>query len=90
MAEAKGIKEMSELIVGVKDLALTLKAVLKDGKINLQDIGALMTLVQKQSEILAAFEGLAEIPGEAKDLSIDEAYAIVTQFKNAAKEVLAA
>jgi len=86
----KGIKEILELIHGMKVIAITGKSVLADGKINLADIGSVMALLNKQAELTAAFTGLAEAQAEAKDMTLDEVSQVVAAFIAAAKEVQAA
>lgn len=86
----KGIKEILELILGIKDLAIVGKNIMADGKINLADLGSLMTLLNKQAELTAAFTGLAEAEAEVKDLTLDEASQVMAALVAAAKEVQAA
>jgi hypothetical protein len=86
----KGIKELLELIAGVKELALVGKAVMKDGKISVEDLAALSGLLSKQEILIAAFQGAADVPEEVKDLTLDEAMEIVTALVTAAKEVKSA
>lgn len=74
MTEAKGTKELKELV----DLALTgvevgVKAS-ADGKVDVQDLGLLLTLVPT---VGPAIDGIGEIPGELADLSTEEAAELV-------------
>lgn len=86
----KGIKELLELIAGLKEVALLGKAVLKDGKVDLADLSVLAGLLAKQEALMAAFTGVAEVPSEVKNLNLDEALEVVTALVSAAKEVKAA
>jgi hypothetical protein len=90
MADEKGVKEILELVEGIKQVALVGKAVLKDGKVDLSDLAALSVLLAKQQELMAAFEGVSEISSEIKDLSLDEASSVVLALVAAAKEFKAA
>jgi hypothetical protein len=83
----KGIKELLELIEGLKQLGLVGRAVLKDGKVDLSDLNAITLLLGKQDALLAAFNGVANVPGEVKDLTLDEALVVVYALVDAAKEV---
>lgn len=85
--ESKGIKEMLELFEGLKELAKTAKIVMKDKHLDLNDVPAVMQLIEKQTVILAAFMGLSEVKAEAKDLSLEEMAALVASLMQAAKEV---
>lgn len=87
MAEQKGIKELLELVAGLKEVALVGKAALKDGKIDMNDLGLLSQLLLKQQALILAFEGLGELGGEAKDISLDEAMELIKVLLAAAKEV---
>lgn len=86
----KDIKNILELIAGLKELGLVAKAALKDGKVDLQDLSLLAGLLSKQAVLTAALEGLAELDDEVKDLSLDEGLQIVQALVLAAKEVKAA
>lgn len=90
MAESKGVKEMLELIEGLKQLVLVGKAVMKDGKIDMSDLVHLSALMAKQAELIAAFQGLGELKDEAKDIDLAEAQVVVLALIAAAKEVKAA
>lgn len=82
-----GIKEILELIAGLKELALVAKLALKDGKVDLNDLSLLPALLAKQKELTDALSGLGELGVEVKDLTVDEGLAVVTALVQAAKEV---
>jgi hypothetical protein len=86
----KDTKELLELIKGLKEIGLLVKLALKDGKIDMTDLGLLSALLVKQQTFVDAFVGLSELPGEVKDLSLDEALGVITALIEAAKEVKAA
>ena len=86
----KDVKELLELIEGLKQLLLVGKAVMKDGKVDLADLSSLSLLMGKQKELLAAFEGLSAVKEEVKGMSLEEASMIVFALVAAAKEVKAA
>jgi hypothetical protein len=85
--EMKGIKEILELIAGLKEVAKLGKAALKDGKIDLNDLALLSQLLVKQQVLVAALDGLSELGPEVKDLKLDEAMQLVQALVDAAKEV---
>lgn len=85
----KDVKNILELIAGLKELALLGKAVMKDGKVDLADLALLSGLLAKQQVLQAALEGLSELDEEAKDLTLDEGLSIVQALVQAAKEVKA-
>jgi hypothetical protein len=87
MAEQKGVKELLELVAGLKEVALIGKQALKDGKIDLSDLSLLSQLLVKQQVLVAAFEGLGEVGAEVKDVSLDEAMLLIKALLDAAKEV---
>jgi hypothetical protein len=90
MSEEKGVKELLELVAGLKEVGLLVKGSLKDGKIDLNDLSLLLGLLPKQQILLDAFQGLSEVDDEVKDLSLDEAMLVIQALVNAAKEVKAA
>lgn len=87
----KGVKEMLELISGMKEVALIAKQVQKSESSGMQKVlEAVAALAAKQAVLVAAVEGVADVPGEAKDLTLDEAMQVVSALVEAAKEVKAA
>jgi len=82
-----GVKEMLEVIAGLKELGIVAKLVLKDGRLGIDDIQHLGKILEKQEVLLAAFQGLGDIPSEVKDLSLDEAMVVIAAFVEAAKVV---
>ena len=71
MAEERDIKEVSEMMTGVMELALLLCEQFKDG-MQTEDLFAIMLTLQSDKRYKAAFEGLKEIPAEFKDLDVAE------------------
>lgn len=75
--EAKGTKELKELLdliltgveIGVKVSA--------DGKVTLEDVGTFLLLLPK---LEPAISGIKELPGELSDLSADEAGELVAHI----------
>jgi hypothetical protein len=72
----KGIKEISELLDGVKLLAVEAKKVMGDGKVDAKDLPVLFDLVKNLGVLGEALKGAGEIPAEAKDLSTAELQAL--------------
>lgn len=85
--EEKGVKEMMELIAGLKALAMVGKKAFADGKLNIADAPLLSELFEKQAMLVAAFSGLGELKLEAKDMEISEAVMVVEALLMAVKEV---
>lgn len=85
--EQKGIKEIVEVVEALEVVAVAAKKVMADGKINLQDGPALMALGMELPKIMAAIEGIKEIPAEAKEIDAQEAVALVQKLYAVAKKV---
>jgi dihydrodipicolinate synthase/N-acetylneuraminate lyase len=83
----KGVKEMLELIAGLKEVAKLGKLALKDGKIDLNDLALLSQLLVKQQVMIDALQGLGDVGDEVKDLSLEEAMQLIQALVDAAKEV---
>lgn len=83
----KGVKEILELIAGLKEVAKLGKLALKDGKIDLNDLALLSQLLVKQQTLIDALQGLGDVGDEVKDLSLDEAMQLIQALVDAAKEV---
>lgn len=77
MAEAKSIKEILELLEGVKLLGVAGKKVFADGKVDMNDLSIALGLLQNLKVLSDAVAGVDQVIEEAKDLSADEANQIV-------------
>ena len=84
------VKETNEFLDGVEALGVVLKKVVKDGKINAADIPYAFELINAQPKILAMIDGISEIPNEMRDLSLDEAQAVLGKLVSVIKKVKAA
>lgn len=80
MAENVGTKELMEALDAVEALVVAGKAIMADGKINLDDLPAAMALLPQASKIVEGFKGLDALPAEAKDIREDEALEIVKKL----------
>ena len=90
MSEQKGIKETVELLKGLGELAIALKKVGADGKVNFSDLPTLIGQLQKGSVYVDAVAGVDQIPSEAKDLDSNEAKQILEEVLKIAASVKAA
>lgn len=68
MSEAKGIKETKELFDGLALVAKSVKAVMKDGKVDLSDVGTLVELGKNIDVLSSAIDNIGDVPEELKDL----------------------
>lgn len=73
-------KETTELLTGIETLLVSAKKMFADGKVNLADLPALMSLLNKVGEITAAIQGADQVPAEIKDLSPEEAQQVVEKL----------
>jgi hypothetical protein len=77
---AVGVKETTEALVGVNEVALALVAQFKDG-VQLADFTAFYAkLVSDETfkaKVMAAYDGYAKIPEEVKDLDLAEGASLV-------------
>lgn len=75
--EKQGIKEIQEFFAGAEVLAITGKKIMADGKVNLADAQHILALSKDIETLVAAFEGLAKIKNEVKDIDAQEALTLV-------------
>jgi len=87
---SEGTKELKELLVSLKDIAVFAKKVAADKKVNLEDLPALVDLAKNMDEVLAGFDGLNKIPDEVKDIDEAEAMELLAALLKLIKEVKAA
>lgn len=85
--EAKGIKNITEILAAVEACLLLTKEVMKDGKIDYSDVVVLPKLVAQLGVIVAAIEDAKEAIEEAKDIQAEEAVALVAKVYAIAKKV---
>ena len=73
-----GIKELKEALVGVNELAIFIAMRLKDG-IGLDDAMAIWSKLSSDEEfkqkMVAAYDGISQVPAEIKDLDLAEGMA---------------
>jgi len=87
---SEGTKELKELLVSLKDIAVFAKKVAADKKVSLEDLPALVDLAKNMDEVLAGFDGLNKIPDEVKDIDEAEAMELLGEVLKLVKEVKAA
>lgn len=66
--ESKSVKESLEIIDGIEVLVDAGAEIMEDGKVNLSDVAALVSLAKKFDVLKAAVDGAKEAPEEMKDL----------------------
>ena len=88
--EQKGIKELSELLVAIEVVAVAVKKVMKDGKVDLSDASIVIELGSNFQMLAEATMGLGELPEEVMDIDAQEAVALVAILYSMAKKVQAA
>lgn len=74
------IKELKEVVVFIIEGYLAGRKMLEDDKIGLTDLAHALPLIPS---LIAAVEGIKEIPEEVKDLSAAEATELITFVANA-------
>jgi hypothetical protein len=88
--EDVGVKEILEVLEGLKEVGLLAKKAMADGKISISDFPLLMQLLTKHQMLNDAIKDIKLVPTEVKNLSGDEAalivgkvYSIFSEIKNA-------
>ena len=74
---AEGVKAIKDVIGALKPVAVFVKKVAADGKVNLEDLPAVVELAKELDTILAAAKEVNEIPAEIKDIDEQEALEII-------------
>lgn len=90
MSEEKGIKETKEVLVGFIELAALLAVEFKDG-VQVQDAISIIAKIQSnpelQAKLIAAYNGIDQVPSEVSNLSLAEAISIVPEVIEAMKKL---
>lgn len=68
----KDIKETLEVVDALELVLVTCIRVLKDGKVNLNDVPLLLNVLREVDKLVQGFKDLNEIPKELSDLDQDE------------------
>lgn len=68
----KEIKETKELFAGLALVAKATKKIIADKKVNAEDIPHVIDLAKESPTLVAAVEGVSEVPAELKDLDKEE------------------
>lgn len=89
MATQPELKEIRELMTGLKVIAVFITRVLNDGKIGIDDTIHLMQLMSNQGSLIAAIQGISEVPAEVKSIELEQAGQLVIELIKAIAEVKA-
>lgn len=68
----KSIKEISEVLDGLKIIGVAGAKVLADGKLSVTDVPALIELAKNHGILVEAVKGADQVVPEAKDLDMSE------------------
>lgn len=68
----KEIKETKELFTGLALVAKAAKKIAADKKVSVEDLPAIIDLAKESPVLIAAVEGVSEVPAELKDLDKEE------------------
>lgn len=77
----KGIEQTKEVLAGLLVLSALLAEKFKDG-VQIADFAQIMQAIQDdevlKAKLIAAYEGVEQVPAEMKDLSLSEAFDLLT------------
>lgn len=80
MSEKKSIKETLEMLDGLGAVAVAVKKIAADGKVNASDLAHVIDLAKKVDVLAAAVDGAGEIVEELKDLDEMEVMTILAKL----------
>lgn len=80
MAEVKGIDSMLAILDGLEVLIDFGKKVSADGKVDLNDLNALVDLAGKSDQLVKAIKSASDVKDEVKDLTLAEVQTIVSKI----------
>lgn len=93
MSEQYGIKETSELLIGVNELSVVIAGLLKDGA-QVGDAAALFDKIKNDAvfkeKLQAAYDQVNQVPVEVKDLSLAEGVQLAVLQAQYVPKILAA
>ena len=87
MSEEKSIKETLELLKALGLVAVTVKKIAADGKVNVDDLSSLIELGSKMSVLADGVSGAGDIISELKDLDQAEVLAIINELYKISGEI---
>jgi hypothetical protein len=74
---SNNVAAIQEMLTAITDIGVTVMQILKDGKVDVSDFGALMGLVSKQVDFAQAIKDAPQIPDNIKALSEDDLKVLV-------------
>lgn len=83
------MKEVKELMEGLKHLAVFVARVARDGKVDLTDMVHVMQLLNNQAVLMGAIQGITDVPKELKGIDLDQAGRLMIELITAIKDVKA-
>ena len=86
---ASDLKEIRQMMLGLKHVSVCVAKVMKDGKVDAADMIHLMELLGKQADLIAAIQGVSVIPSELKGMELDQVGTLVLEILQAVKAVKA-
>lgn len=87
MEKKNDIKEIMEILDVVELLAVSGGKVAADGKVGVDDLGVLVSLLSEAGKFADAFTNLKDIPSEAKDLDEEELVALALKVFGIVRKV---
>ena len=82
-----GIQKIEAIADSIAELAKTSKLILKDKKVNVEDLPYLVALLPKLPEIIEPFKDLGEAIEEGKDLDASEVVLLIQKAYAKFKEI---
>jgi hypothetical protein len=85
-----GTEKIESIAESVKELVIVGKKISADKKVDLNDVGHIVTLLPKIPEFIESFKSLGEAVEEGKDLDVSEIVSLIQKIHEKVKEIEAA
>lgn len=85
-----GTEKIEAIAESAKDIAIVVKKITADKKVDLNDLPHLVAILPKLSEIIENFKAVGEAFEEGKDLDVAEVVSLIQKIHEKVKEVEAA
>ena len=84
------VKESLELLVAIEIIGIAVAKIVKDGKVNVEDLPAALELLNNFAKLIDGFKGVKEIPVEFKELSNEELLVLGAKGYDMVKNIIGA
>lgn len=82
-----GTEKIEAIVKNLKDVIILTKVIREDGKVDLNDLPAVVAFLPKLPSLIEDFKAIGEAYAEIKDIDVAEVVHLIQKINEAVKEV---